>query len=320
MFAPLKLSLVDLLGEDYIASVTGAAAAFGLEDARAAAEEKVEFYPAAMQEKLDALLPAIGKPFAAPLSKTVPGAATHAFAHAFSAAASPVTGFGFYRVGEDGRLYFIGKSEHYHVPLGHRFPGYRLIDNARKLGILNATHNNTRGYITRLCEMRLVASANGLDWADEKGLEAVLASKEPKVLNRVINLETGSLACEAGVKMMLSRFYKLDDTFDAPKYAGKVPVFFVMGDKDGGIEGNYHGTTVLTQTFRGLWPEIREKVEEEELYKVVPVKINDLEAFRRFLDAYHDAPALQPLPACFKMAADHIGWMPAPSNPSTPEQ
>lgn len=47
---------------------------------------------------------------------------------------------------------------------------------------------------------------------------------------------------------------------------------------------------------------------------------NDLEAFRRFLDAYHDAPALQPLPACFKMAADHIGWMPAPSNPSTPEQ
>lgn len=47
---------------------------------------------------------------------------------------------------------------------------------------------------------------------------------------------------------------------------------------------------------------------------------NDLEAFRRFLDVYHGAPALQPLPACFKMAAEHIGWTPAPSNPSSPEQ
>lgn len=290
MFHSLKLSLTDLLGEEYIASVIRGAAAFGFEDEaslKAIADEKVECYPSSMQEKQNALLPMVGKPFSAPLSKTVSGAATNAFSHAFSAAASPVTGFGSFRIGEDGKLYLIGKSEHYHVPLGHRFPGYKLIDNARKLGILNATHNNTRGYITRLAEMRLVASANGLDWSDEKGLEAVLASKEPKVLNRVINLETGSLACEAGVKMMLSRFYKLDDTFESPKYAGKVPVIFVMGDKDGGIEGNYHGTTVVTQTFRGLWPEIREKVEEEELYKVVPVKINDIEAFKEALKTYN---------------------------------
>lgn len=43
---------------------------------------------------------------------------------------------------------------------------------------------------------------------------------------------------------------------------------------------------------------------------------NDLEAFGRFLDAYHACPALQPLPACFKIAADHIQWSPsaAPSS------
>ena len=57
--------------------------------------------------------------------------------------------------------YFAGKSEHYHIPLGHGFPGYALLDKARALGIPNATHNNTRGYITRLLERRLIAAANG---------------------------------------------------------------------------------------------------------------------------------------------------------------
>lgn len=38
---------------------------------------------------------------------------------------------------------------------------------------------------------------------------------------------------------------------------------------------------------------------------------NDLGAFGRFLDAYHACPALQPLPACFKIAADHIQWSPS---------
>ena len=60
----------------------------------------------------------------------------------------------------DGRLYFAGKSEHYHIPLGHGFPGYALLGKARALGISNATHNNTRGYITRLLERRLIAAAN----------------------------------------------------------------------------------------------------------------------------------------------------------------
>ncbi len=37
----------------------------------------------------------------------------------------------------------------------------------------------------------------------------MIDSTEAHVLNRVINLETGSLAVEAGVKMMLARFYRL---------------------------------------------------------------------------------------------------------------
>lgn len=290
MFVSPKLSLTDILGRDYIDAVIGANAALGVmteEEGRAIADEKIDFYPAEKQAKNDELLSKVATVITKPIAKTVPGAATNAFAHATSTGTAPLTGYGVFRIGEDGKLYLMGKSEHYHVPMGHKFDGYKLIDNARKLGILNATHNNTRGYITRLAEMRLVQSANGIDWNDCAATDAVLASTEPKVINRVINLETGSLACEAGIKMMLARFYKLDATFPAPKYHGKVPVFFVMGDREGGIEGNYHGTTVIAQTFRGLWPEFRAAADESELYKVVPVMINDIADFEAKIKQYN---------------------------------
>ena len=41
-------------------------------------------------------------------------------------------------------------------PSATAFPGYRLLETARALGIPNATHNNTRGCITRLLEEELV--------------------------------------------------------------------------------------------------------------------------------------------------------------------
>ena len=51
--------------------------------------------------------------------------------------------------------------------------------------------------------------------------------------------------------MMLARFYKLSPEFPEPKYSGKTP-FLVVADHSGG-KPEHHGTTVLTQTFRGLW-------------------------------------------------------------------
>jgi hypothetical protein len=71
------------------------------------------------------------------------------------------------------------------------------------MGIPNATHNNTRGYITRLLERELIRTVNGIGKGDSAALEAVLGSGERHVLNRVVNIMTGSLAVEAGIKMML---------------------------------------------------------------------------------------------------------------------
>ncbi len=290
MFNSPKLSLSDLLGREYTQSVARANEALGVmsyDETMAIADEKIDFYPAEKQAKNDEMLAKVGTQIMPAFVDDTKGAATNAFAHATNTNQSPVTGFCNYRIGEDGKLYLIGKSEHYHTPLGHRFDGYKLIDNARKMGIINATHNNTRGYITRLMETRLVQMANGIEWDDKAATDKVLASEEPKVLNRVINLETGSLACEAGLKMMLARFYKLDPTFPAPKYEGKVPVFFVIGDKNGGIEGNYHGTCVTAQTLRGLWPDFRRIADEGDLYKVVPVMINDIADFEEKIKKYN---------------------------------
>jgi hypothetical protein len=164
MFATQKLSLADLLGDDYIRAVLQAAAFYGItakNKAERLAYEKIDLYPKKHQEMNDKLLQYIKNAVITPFENSNEGAPTAAFAKAFHRGASPLAGFGCTRVGEDGSLYLIGKSEHYHASLGHMFNGYRLIDNARRLGIPNATHNNTRGYITRLCEVELIKAANG---------------------------------------------------------------------------------------------------------------------------------------------------------------
>lgn len=288
MFNSPTLSLEQILGKEYCKAVCNAAVYNGLADraeAQRLVSEQIEFYPSEVQKQDEEALKHVGEKVIPAFENDNNGAATDAFAAALHKNASPLSARGCTRIGEDGRLYFIGKSEHYHSSLGHAFPGYKLTANAKRLGIPNATHNNTRGYITRLAEREIIRAANG--GVDDKALDTILKSREHKVLNRVINLETGSLAVEAGVKMMLSRFYRLDGSFDTPKYASKTPVFFVMADRAGGKEANYHGTTIFTQTFRGLWGELYEKMEAAGIYKVVPVMINDINDFEQKLIKYN---------------------------------
>ncbi len=284
-------SLEDLLGAEYLAAVCGARAAMTgecKEDLLALARKKTAFYPPQMAARQEALMDAVGRSVCAPAPdavRTMTGAPTDSYRAAQCADAAPLGGYGCFRTGEDGRLYFAAKSEHYHIPLGHSFPGYDLIETAKALGIPNATHNNTRGYVTRLLERRLIEAANGVK-AGTAEYEAVLASRAPGVLNRVVNLETGSLAVEAALKMMLNRFYAMEGG-EAP-YAGRIPVFLVMEDNLGGIGAGYHGTTILAQTLRGLWPAFREKAAA--LYRVEPVRINDAAAFAEAMERWNRPP------------------------------
>ncbi len=280
----LSLSLSDLLGEAYTEAVVRARAFVTGCDPRslcALAEEKVDFAPPGWQRRLDELVDLIGRKVCDGLSGSAAGAGTRAFREATRTSMAPLTGYGFIRIGEDGRAYLSSKSEHYHASLGHGFPGYALLEKARALGISNITHNNTRGHVTRLLEEELIRAANGIARGDRQALAALLASESPHALNRVINLETGSLAVEAGLKMMLARFYRHEQSHPQPIYAGRTPVFLVLADNEGGKTANYHGTTLLTQTLRGLWPQLYEGLERGGLFVVQPVAINDIADFRR---------------------------------------
>jgi acetylornithine/succinyldiaminopimelate/putrescine aminotransferase len=292
-FKQVAYSLADLLGREYTEAVIKARARLSgesVEELRAIAEETLDFFPSDFQRRLAALLPEIGNEVSASLAKSADGATSNAFVKNSKSGPAPLSGLGYYRVGENGRLYLTTKSEHYHVPLGHGFPGYRLIENARKLGIPSATHNNTRGHITRLVEEELVRAAAGLQRGDSEGLAQLLKSESPSDMNRVFNLETGSLAVEAGVKMMLARFYRPQNESPQPMYQGRTPVFVVVGNDDGELNGNYHGTTTLTQMMRGLWPEMLTSMEKSGIMAVRCVRPNNMADLDAVFSEYETEP------------------------------
>lgn len=289
MLADIKRSLTDLVGVDYIQAVCRASSSLGLgsfDELIRLAEESIEFYPLAFEKRCAELAAKSGELLCEGLANSSAGATTDAFAKAFHQHSAPLSGMGAIRIGENGRIAIAGRSEHYQASLGHNFPGYKLLEIARKIGITNITHNNTRGHITRLLEQELVRVANGLKKGDSVALRHVLDSKKPHVLNRVINLETGSLACESAFKMALARFYRLQKSFPAPPYAGRIPVFVVMADLNGGKEANYHGTCVLTQLMRGMWHEMYDGMEKASVLKIVPTAFNNTDAFRKVVEQY----------------------------------
>lgn len=286
----IQRSLATLLGEEYIGAVCAARSALTgecEEELLSVAREAVDFYPEAFAHRQEELMHRLTEQLSPAFENSESGAPSDSFRAAQHNTSAPLGGYGCFRIGEDGRLCFAGKSEHYHIPLGHSFPGYELLEKAKRLGIPNATHNNTRGYVTRTLERRLIAAANGVAPRSD-AMEDILHSQTSGILNRVINLETGSLAVEAALKMMLTRFYPLEGK-EAP-YEGRIPVFLVMADNAGGITANYHGTTIFAQTLRGLWPSLLEKAQESSIYRVESVPINDEKGFAEAIAKWNTPP------------------------------
>ena len=117
-------------------------------------------------------------------------------------------------------------------------------------------------------------------------MEVLSRKDDLYTLNRVLNLETGSLAAEAALKLVLARFYRMQPEMPEPKYHGRKPVLLVMGNDDGGLQANYHGTTMLTQMMRGMWPEAQAALAAAKMWKVVPIRPNRLDDLDRAFAAY----------------------------------
>jgi len=270
-FRRVRLSLNDLLGREYMDAVCGARSAVSGEDCRdlkKKASRKVDFYPLQFQKRLTRLLRRTGEVVGQALNSTAKGSSSMAFNRATRTGMAPLTGYGYFRVGEDGRLCMTTKSEHYHASVGHGFPGYGLLEIARSLGIPNATHNNTRGYVTRKLERELVRAT---------GRSASY---------RVLNLQTGSLAVEAALKMVLARFYRPQSDCPAPSQDGKIPVLVVIGNDRNGLQANYHGTTIIAQAMRGMWRGLSSKLEKGTSFVVKPVRPNSHSDLREVFGKY----------------------------------
>ena len=126
MLHNIRRSLADLLDGRYLDGVIAARAALTGEDPaalRAIAEKKVEFYPEAFAARQEELMARLGESLVPAFPDTENGAPTDSYRAAQHSFAAPLSGLGAFRVGEDGRLYLAAKSEHYHIPLGHSFPG-----------------------------------------------------------------------------------------------------------------------------------------------------------------------------------------------------
>lgn len=292
MIISIQRSLADILGTEYIEKLleNRAALGFSTEQDRLLAYEKVDFYPEAFATQQNKLVPQIGKTITTPFSNQLNGATTSAFQAAAHCERAGIGACGSFRIGENGTLLAASKSEHYHASLGHTFPGYRLLEYASRLGITSASHNTERGYITRLLEKEIIRTANGISKDDSAAYEKVISTKAPHVLNRVLNLETGSLATEAALKMMLARFYKYESKSSEPVYSDRIPVFLVIGDSEGGLGANYHGTTLTTQYLRGFWPEMAKRCQDANMFKICSVKMNDLEDFQQKIQQYNQPP------------------------------
>jgi len=123
-FSKVELSLADVLGEDYVNAVCEARAALSGEsvsELRVLARQKVEFLPQSFLKRQEELLVSVDKKVCAGLPNPGVGAGSDGFQKARHTERAPLSGFGWFRVGEAGRLHFITKSEHYHTPLGHAF-------------------------------------------------------------------------------------------------------------------------------------------------------------------------------------------------------
>ncbi|HGE69675.1 TPA: aminotransferase class III-fold pyridoxal phosphate-dependent enzyme [Candidatus Poribacteria bacterium] len=145
-----------------------------------------------------------------------------------------LAGYKLFKVTENKELQIDWTGGHYQLPLGYHYPIFDdLIIKARKLGIVDDTHNNTPGMPVKLLARELIKCANAYD---DIGIDNIIKSEDR--LNRVTSVDTGTVAASTGIKSILYRFRDL--------YKDKIPVFIMQ-------EGNYHGTDFFEQRLRGMW-------------------------------------------------------------------
>jgi acetylornithine/succinyldiaminopimelate/putrescine aminotransferase len=139
-----------------------------------------------------------------------------------------LAGRGLFYISEQRRLYLDCTSGHYQMLWGYHHPALcRAVEAASHTGVIWDNHSNIPQSPLKWLAHRLVALGN--------------APGEPDPLDTVLlGVCTGSVACAAALKIQLK-------VFERERSRRRVPLVVVL-------EGNYHGTDMVPQFMRGLWP------------------------------------------------------------------
>ena len=163
-----------------------------------------------------------------------------------------LAGQGVFYVTQAGRLMLDCTAGHYQMTWGYNHPDLAaIVDEGMGLGVVWDNHSNIPSLPVKVLAERLVDVVAG------SGLDRVL-----------LGTATGSVACAAALKIMIARYRA-----DADRAAAGPPVILSLA-------GNYHGTDMVAQTLRGMWPGLLADLEP---VQVEPNDADDLRAaFNRF--------------------------------------
>jgi len=152
-----------------------------------------------------------------------------------------LTGRGVFFITEGRKLFLDATAGHYQMTWGYNHPLLAsAVQEAIKRGIVWDCHSNLPGDFVKQLAWKLVEICNRD--VIEKGALPESILRDENALNTVLlGTATGSVACSTAMKLAIKYFEKTRGT-------GKKPVFV-------SINGNYHGTDIMMQRLRGMWPE-----------------------------------------------------------------
>lgn len=159
---------------------------------------------------------------------------------------------GVFYVTESGRVMLDCTSGHYQMTWGYDHPDLTAAAvEGMQLGVVWDNHSNIPSLPVKMLAQELVALTEGT------GLDRVL-----------LGAATGSVACGAALKIMLKRYFD-----DADRSRLGPPVVLTLA-------GNYHGTDIVAQTLRGMWPGLLAGVEPIQIEPNEPGGLR--EVFQRY--------------------------------------
>jgi len=177
-----------------------------------------------------------------------------------------LAGKGLFYITEQGRLFLDCTAGHYQMSWGYEHPVLtQVIRDGLAAGIVPDNHSNIPQWPVKRLAQRLIEAVNPDCPELQKGDFSKVMESRTRLNTVLLGIATGSVACEAALKIMLMYHERMK----RPR-----PAVFVV------LDGNYHGTGFFSQNLRGMWTSYIRNM------KVVAVQPNDGEGLEKVFRRY----------------------------------